>query len=243
MAVPSVRRVVLSSSSESSDGSDDEKVGPLQRSLAHRDLFADTARQEKSQSDEDVNAGETEEKEETNHSESIVMDIARKQYDALYGSENWHAGESWKRKDQERRAAAAVVASLEEQEDGRKINDNPQHWTKDRRLKQAHTADRFYEAIRLRQGAQQAAARDEDRDDTESRYRNVYGNTTVLPVGKFDVSLAKIRSQQERAMQVLDFRTEEDFDNSIDSLPLQPAPRPGALVHEDTEGPVENDCE
>jgi hypothetical protein len=240
VAVPSVRRVVLSSSSESSDGSDDEKIGPLQRSPAHRDLFADTERQEKSQ---DVNGGETQGKEETDHSESIIMDIARKQYDSLYGSENWHAGESWKRKDEERRAAAAVVASLEEREDESKINDDPLHWTKDRRLKQAHTADRFYEAIRLRQCAQQAAARDEERGDTEARYRNVYGNTTVLPVGKFDVSLAKIRAQQERAMQVLDFRTEEDLDNSIDSLPLQPAPRPGALVHEDTEEPMENDCE
>jgi len=268
ITVPSARRIMLSSdSSDYSSQDDDESMEKLAKSpplsatgtvragsgrvgvhVAHVQGVAHLDKMSAAQTGTSLNAlmeQDPDQRVERQEKESISMIIARRQYDALYGSEvmDESMSTSWKQSGPPAtsRRSKQIVAPMENGDDEEEEETASTHWSRDRRLLQAHHADRFYEALRLRHGARQFAKTQSDASDASDacvvdqgdgldeqvRLRHILGTTATTPVGPYEANLARIRSKRESAMHFLHY---DHLRSSIDDLPQPPAPRPGELA-------------
>jgi hypothetical protein len=227
LKVPSARRVVLSSS-ESSESEDEAAVD---QSKAKSDSAIDDAGEKSpeellrmlDEAEDDPKEVARRKKEQ----ESVAIEIARKQYESLYGSEKLHRGPTWLQRDPKR-----PVAKREEDEDDDDVV-GPDHWSKDRRLRQAHSADHFYEALRLRRGGKKFASTGNSEvweasgeEEQQQRMRLMLGNSSGLPEGKYHSDLARLRSKQEIVRELLNIKDPDP----IDALPRAAALRLGDVV-------------
>jgi hypothetical protein len=227
MKVPSASRVVLSSS-ESSASEDEAEVDQSQaKSYSAIDDAGEKSPEELLKFLDETEDDPKEVARKKKEQESVASEIARKQYESLYGSEKFHRGPAWLQRDPKR-----PVAKREEDQDDDDVV-GPEHWSKDRRLRQAHIADHFYEALRLRRGGQKFASTGNSEvweasgeEEQQQRIRLMLGNTSGLPEGKYHSDLARLRSKQETARKLLNIKDPDP----IDALPRAAALRLGDVV-------------
>jgi hypothetical protein len=222
---PGVRRVVLSSDSSGSDWSEGERdEHPKRRatgsSLAQTD--AEDAPEGIGVGREPSVASSQEEKEEQEgrlqKERAWQEQIAGKRYDAFYGSQRyWNpfASES---------GAGSTQAGSHARDDEDEEELQTAHWSKDRRLKHSHYANRFYEALRLRHGI----AKECDENEETVRERLLHGQTVTTTTGEYDSHLALVRKKKEAINRKLGLKAE--YKEGIHTLPRRSAPRPGALT-------------
>jgi hypothetical protein len=229
ISVPSARRVVLSSSESSESGDEPEEIhdsaltSVMQPEPSSKETSDEIMLKRLDSQSEDPREVAARRQEH----ESIAVEIARRQYDTLYGSAVLQHGPSWRGRGKK----SAISDSQEDFEGPASYT----HWSKDRRLKQAHTADRYYEALRLRQGGKKfgstgdSAIWDVAEEEEELRMRLLLGSTSTTPVGQYDTNLGRVRSQKDSVMHVLQLK-DDDLHDSIETLPRVSAPRPGDVA-------------
>ena len=236
IAVPVSRRVVLSSSDD--DASEDEEdIIETRQEQAHsndsavQDAVVEQQVPSTQSSQRSVTQGISQAEKE--RGEQLALDIAGKQYDSLYGSGRFWQGRS--------AAFAAETAPSADKDRAQESIEDVTHWSADRRLAQAHTADRYFEALQLRKWSRQnksrtalgsqasASAQEEKEEEDRMRTRHLLGMTTITTDGKYDVHLARVRSKRAAAMKVLGLEPEQTA-AKIEGLPRIPMPRPGEVV-------------
>ena len=230
MKVPSARRIVLSSSESSGSEDEDAETDEYKaKALSTSDIANEMSQEDILKMLDEAEDDPEEVARKNKEQESVAMEIARRQYDSLYGSNIFHHGPEWRQHDNKH--TAAKRQSDDDEEDVVPST----HWSKDRRLKQAHSADHFYEALRLRRGGKKFASTGDSaiweasHDEEQLRMRLMLGNTSVTPEGKYHSDLARLRSKHEVAKQLLQTK-DPNMQDAIDALPRAAPSRLGDVV-------------